>query len=138
MDTKGRPFKVAVKTADCIAVPVKVYAVANPTAIYICGRLWSMPGEVVRGMRFSGIGPLVGTANRNKYQNKKRYYGLPEKNVVQFLRKQTSHDIQHKFPMIWDFRDNGSRKWDQACRQSGADLSSPHDGASCGSFESGS
>jgi hypothetical protein len=33
--------------------------VANPTAIDIRGRLCPMLGEIVRGMRFSGIGPLV-------------------------------------------------------------------------------
>ena len=138
VNTKRWPFNMAVKTADCIAVTGKVYSVANPTAINIRGRLCPMLGEVVRGMRFSGIGPLVGTASRSQYQYKKRYYRLPDKDVIKLFHKQISHDIQHKFSMILDFRGNGSRKWDQACRQSGADLGSPHDGASCGSSESGS
>jgi len=39
VDAKRRPFNVAVETADCISVPGKVYSVANPAAINICGRL---------------------------------------------------------------------------------------------------
>jgi hypothetical protein len=64
VDAKGRPFDVAVKTADCVAVSCKVYSVANRAAIHISGRLRRMVGKIVRGMRFSGIGPLVGTATR--------------------------------------------------------------------------
>jgi hypothetical protein len=74
MDTKGGAFNVAVKTADCIAIAGKVYSVANPTAIDICGCLCAMLGEIVRRMRFSGIGPLVGTASRKQDQYEKRYY----------------------------------------------------------------
>jgi hypothetical protein len=64
VDAKGRAFNVAVKTADCIAVSCEVYSVANSAAIHIRGRLRRMVGEKVRGMRFSGIGPLVRTATR--------------------------------------------------------------------------
>jgi len=59
---------MAVKTADRIAVPGKVYSVANPAAIDIYVRLCPVLGEIVRGMWFSGIGPLVGTADRKQYQ----------------------------------------------------------------------
>jgi hypothetical protein len=138
VDTKGGPFNMAVKAAYRIAIAGKVYSVANPAAIEICGRLCRMLGEIARRMRFSGIGPLVGTASRKQYQSKKRYYRLPNKDVKKLLGKQISHDIQHKFSMILDFRGNGSRKWDQVCRQSCADSGSPPDGASCGSSESGS
>ena len=138
VNAKGRPFNVAVETAGCIAVTGKVYSVANPTAIDICGRLCPMPGEIVRGMRFSGIGPLVGTANPSQDQYNKRYYISPDKDVIKFFNRQISHDIQHNFPMILEFRGSGSRKWDQSCRQSGADSSSPHDAAFCGSSASGS
>jgi hypothetical protein len=82
MDTKRRPLNMAVKTAACIAVTGKVYSVANPTAIKIRGRLSPMLGEIVRGMRFSGIGPLVGTASHSQDQYKKRYYRLPQQNVI--------------------------------------------------------
>jgi len=68
VDTKGRPFNVAVETADCIAVSGKSYSVANPAAIYICSRLCPVLGEIVRRMGFSGIGPLVGAANRSQDQ----------------------------------------------------------------------
>jgi hypothetical protein len=68
VDTKRRPFNVAVKTADCITITGKVYSVANPTAIHICGGLRPMLGEVVRGMWFSGVGPLVRTASCEQYQ----------------------------------------------------------------------
>jgi hypothetical protein len=74
VNTKRWPFNMAVKTADCIAVTGKVYSVANPTAIKICGRLCPMLREIVRGMRFSGIGPLVRTASHSQDQYKKRYY----------------------------------------------------------------
>jgi len=69
VDTKGRPFNMAVETAECIAVPGKVYSVANPTAIDIRSRLCPMFGEVVGRMRFSGISPLVGTASRSQDQH---------------------------------------------------------------------
>ena len=92
VDTKGRPFNVAVETADCIAVSGKVYSVANLTAVDIRGCLCSVLGEIVRGMGFSGIGPLVGTASRNQYQYKKRQYGLPDKYVTTLFHKKISHD----------------------------------------------
>jgi hypothetical protein len=63
VNTKGRPFDVAGETADCIAVSGKSYSVANTTAVDISGGLSAMLGGIVRGMRFCGIGPLVGTAN---------------------------------------------------------------------------
>jgi len=66
VDAKGRPFNMAVETADCVAVPGKCYSVADPAAIDICGSLCHMIGEIVRGMSFSGIGPLIGTAGREQ------------------------------------------------------------------------
>ena len=59
VDTKGRPFDVAVETAYGVAVAGKIDSVANSAAIHISGRLRRMVGEVVRGMWLSSIGPLV-------------------------------------------------------------------------------
>jgi len=138
VDTEGWPFNMAVEAVDCIAVSGKVYSVANPAAIDICGRLWTVLGEIVGRMGLSGIGPLIGAASRKQYQNKQGHYRLPDKDATSLFHKQISHDIQHTFSMIWDSHGSGSRKWDQACRLSDADSGSPPDGPSSGSFESGS
>jgi hypothetical protein len=59
MDTKRRPFNMAVKTAVRIAAAGKVDSVANLTALEIRVCLCGMHGEKISRVRFSGIGTLV-------------------------------------------------------------------------------